>query len=188
MRQKLILFYLSFLANMFICSYGQSSTYEQKKMPNSICISFAKIIEVSLCDTSIINEIVNYVLDVKKKDSAFRTSGYLKLVFKKRFQEANATFSNCFSLSVSYYYFNEKDSVSKFPIFYTTIKDKLVLIYDDRVNNLGLTKKNKKEFSKLVNKRLPKQTFLEFRNADGKKVKLSPVGNIVIDCEKEFCY
>lgn len=157
-----------------------------KKISNDYNICFKKVIKITICDTSLVNKIIQYIDILKDNDSLFDTYGYLKMFLRQQGENKSESLQRCFYLQPSFYYFNKSDSSKKFPLFYTKIYGKLILIYSDIIN-YGLTKTNKNQFARIVNRTLPKQKLLKFVNSEGNKITLNPVGHINIDKGVEIC-
>lgn len=174
--------------NITTCrGFAQTDSTSKQKMHDGICIGKNRIKEVSLYDTSLIRLINNFIDEQINVDSFFRVYGYIRLVVKSRQSSEKLGTNYCFTLSRSYYYTHKMNPVKIFPPFYTYLKGRLILIYDDNFVTLNLNNRKKNRMAKKINEVLPLAKIIKFNNENGRKVKLYPMGKIVIDSEKSFC-
>lgn len=163
-----------------LCQAQTSSSAQNKTLKIFSLSSRSKIIQASIIDTALQDAISNFINEEMQTDTTFRKYGYLKLVQKVAFKDGKE--KCCFHLSKSFYYFYSDFEDARFPLFYTIIENKLILIYLSSFSELNrpIKRKSKKKFINLVNSRLPKIERQVIIMGNEKKI-LRPVGTPVID-------
>lgn len=132
---------------------------------------------LSVTDTGFKNSITRFIENQTKKDSALERYGYLELT-----PISPSDRGYCFHLSVRYYYFYLDFADANFPLFYTMVNKKLVLIYlnNPAIINYRIKKKAKKRIIRLINKQLPKIESQTIETETG-NIVLRPVGHAVTE-------
>lgn len=150
-----------------------------------------KICSVEIIDTALISAINMYVYDRIQIDSAFSNSGYVTLRNKEQPATKHSSSNKiCFSLSASYLYFYDDQEEGSFPLYYTYVNKKLVLIFDWKFSSLykfALKRSSKRKFVKLTESYLPPKDIQYVEGLDGRKMKLVPSGTIVLHGDKTVC-
>lgn len=166
---------------------AQSQDTNQKRSVTEFAFRKKKIDQIEISDSFLIKktkEFINYRIAI---DTAFAFSGYIELYIEGLSDKPGSSPALCYYIHPSYSYINLNNYNWIYPLFYFTLNRKLVLVYDRRYNNDGLTKKNKKKLVKLVNKQLARPEYHIIITPEGKKMKLGPVVPIMLHQGKRFC-
>lgn len=162
----------------------QAQTKESFKKKEGYIFGLNKKLSIrrlTIVDTAFKNSIARFIENQTSKDSALERYGYLEL--RQISPSGRFTKEYCFHLSIRYYYFYSDFADDRFPLFYTIVNNKPVLIYlnnSQRTINYRIKNKSKKRFIGLINRELPKIEKQTIITETGKKVLL-PVGQAVTE-------
>ncbi|MET4083324.1 hypothetical protein ABIB40_003293 [Pedobacter sp. UYP30] len=108
------------------------------------------ITEVTLKDTALVDALYSYIARQTKNDTLFNRKGYIWLVVNYRPTPDRKVLSKCF---FDKRFTNFDDDDARFPIFYTYINGRMVIIENSRLStaiDLKISKKSKRHFRKLI--------------------------------------
>jgi hypothetical protein len=130
-----------------------------------------KIQETTLTHHTLKNEIANFINKKKQEYPKFKNVGYVTVLLE--YYNKNATqkeVSYIFSIKDQYISLKEN---SNYPLFFTFINNKIVLLYTNTAannNKVKLSKRSKKRLAKKIKKSLGTTERLIVLNPRGKKI------------------
>lgn len=128
-----------------------------------------KIKEIELTSNILKNQITSFIKDKKNNNSKFKELGYVVVNLDYYNNRANKPeLSLIYTIKDQYVSLKEN---SQFPLFYTYIENKIVLLYIDNYHNyINLSTKSKKRLSNKINKTLGKREKIRGYNSEGEKI------------------
>jgi hypothetical protein len=139
---------------------GQETTDSARPSKGKLTIT-----KITLNDSTLINSISRFIKFVKQNNSDFNKWGYIELVLLGKSCENLPDSIGCKSVVRSFYYnvnasrIRPNDLENKYPLFYSYVANRLVLVYIEGFRNVSeysFTAKDKKRFRKLVDQYLEK--------------------------------
>ncbi|GGG33959.1 hypothetical protein GCM10011344_38440 [Dokdonia pacifica] len=152
---------------LYICFLYSGFSYAQQ----------IDINEVNLQGTTLHKAIIQFINETKNKKTFFNENGYiqLRLTYKNNSAKSDEIMS-IYRLVDNYHRYDNLDKDHLFPLFYTYVETKLILIYSDLNIPLKFSEKSKKLIGNLVLETFPKKNPLYVEDAQG---------NVIID-DKNF--
>ncbi|WP_289021959.1 hypothetical protein [uncultured Salegentibacter sp.] len=130
-----------------------------------------KIQEINLSNNVLENEIINFIDNKKQEYTNFNDFGYIKVTLDYYNSQANQKeLSHIFSIKDQYIPLKTE---ANYPLFFTYIDDKIVLLYTNEfrlINEIKFSKRSKRKLEKKVNKSLGKTEHVIAYNSKGEKV------------------
>lgn len=130
-----------------------------------------KIQEIKFANSILQKEIINFIDKRKKEYPKFKDIGYIKVTLNYYKDNAKQKeLSYIYSFKDQYITLNNN---SNYPLFFTYINNKIVLLYTNKFNDdnkINLSKKSKKKLAKKIKKSLGKTERLVVFNSKGEKI------------------
>lgn len=130
-----------------------------------------KIQEIKLTNSVLENEIINFI-DIRKQEyPKFKDIGYIKVTLDYYKNNSNQKeLSYIFSIKDQYTLLKNN---SNYPLFFTYINNKIVLLYTNKFNDnneVKISKRSKKRLARKIKQNLGKTERLVAFNSKGEKV------------------
>jgi len=182
MKILTVLYRYSSVILFLILSFNHTNGQSPKPKGEHITIT-----QVRLEDKTLEDSIYAFIKNESENDSLFNKSGYILLLFD-HYNYTNPTkkiIYSCF-YNKSYDAFDDINDDAAFPLFYTYINNRIVIIKDLPVAssiNYSITKKSKRKFIKRLTPFLTKASTITIK---GQKVKNFRFPIVVIHGGKRF--
>ena len=124
--------------------------------------------QIKLTDSLLKKELFSFIDSVENTNDEFRQYGYIEVSLLYMNNEAiNKDLKLKYRIKDQYYSLNKN---SNFPLYYTYVKDRLILLYNLLPNNLSnpkLNEKTKRKWIKKINKTLRKPEHVIAKDSSG---------------------